>query len=72
MTNVVESRPSNVCPAAQQIGVHTGQLYGTGIVGQVARNPLDCHVEIEEERALAVIANQALDPEEKRVCDCRG
>ncbi len=46
--------------------MHAGQLECRRMVGMIARKPLNGQVEIEQERALAVVTNYALNPEKRR------
>ncbi len=55
---------SDFRPAPQQVVIDAGELHDCGIVGLGRVNSLDGGVEIEQQRALAVVAHHALDPEE--------
>ena len=56
----------DVSPAAKQVVIDGCQLHGRGMIGQIERQPLNRCVEIEEQRPLAIVAQHALDPEERR------
>jgi hypothetical protein len=43
--------------------VNTGQLHCRGMVGYILSDPLNRHIEVEQQGALAIVAHHALDPE---------
>src|SRR5687767_7255367 len=57
---------SHLRPLAEKIVVHASQLHDGWVRGDVARQLLDGYIEIEQQRTAAVVANHALDPEERR------
>ena len=55
---------SDFRPAPQQIVVNASELHDRGIVRLGRINALDGGVQIEQQRALAIVAHHALNPEE--------
>ena len=58
---------SNLRPLPEQIMIDAGELHrglgGHRLIGEVAAQPLDAQIEIEEQRPLAVVPHHALNPE---------
>src|SRR4029450_1188092 len=57
---------SHLRPLAEQVVVNASQLHDRRMRRDVARELLNGYVEIEQQRPAAVIANHALNPEERR------
>src|SRR5687767_5583089 len=57
---------SNVRPSAEQIVINAGKLDDGRMLGRLRADALNRHVQIEEKRALPVVAHHALHPEEGR------
>src|SRR5687767_7918990 len=57
---------SDIRPAAQKVVVNASQLGSRRMVRHIAADLPDGHIEIEQQRALDVVANHTLDPEERR------
>src|SRR5689334_12038485 len=56
---------SNLGPLAKEIVLYAGELDGAWMVGHVAVQPLNCHIEIEEQGPLCIVADHALNPEKR-------
>ena len=57
--------PQHLLPAAQQVVVHGCELHGGFTLRNLACDALDGRVQIEQQRTLTVVANHALNPEER-------
>src|SRR5215831_16738561 len=56
---------SGLRPRAEQVVIAARQRHHAGVVGHRVVHLVDRHVEIEEERPVALFAHHALDPEER-------
>ena len=55
---------SHLGEAPEQVVIAIGQLDHTAVIGQRLIDLVYCHVEIEQQRTMAVVAHHALYPEE--------
>jgi hypothetical protein len=60
----IRLQASRLRPLAQQVVMSAGRRHQRRLVGVVARELQDRHVEIEQKRAPGVVADQTLGPEE--------
>ena len=61
---VCEGESAELGPMAEEVVVNAGQSDGGWVGGEFGAELLDGDVEIEQEAALVVVADHALDPEE--------